>query len=273
MPKALVVRAFLLAAATLMFAVMFAVNAAAQSASADPATERQLNDAYAVALAQKVRLASAAASQALHSLSVKGTVLRTAGDTTKAGTFSAECQTLGECKTELALESTHRTEVRKLDAGIPSCSVVEDDGKVHNLPQHNCWVGTWFMPYLSYFSDEALSKYAFRSLSDESRSGATLHHLQLSLVGESTVQSLSTVDLFVDSTTSLVTETRFNMHPDDNTSSNIPVRVELSDFRSFDGVVLPTHLRRFMQGVLDIELQIDQAIINPTLSETTFSLQ
>ncbi len=87
------------------------------------------------------------------------------------------------------------------------------------------------------------------------------------------LENLSLVDVFFDASTHLPQAVVYNTHPDNDYGRDIPVEIRLSDYRNVNGVMVPFHIQRSMQGVPNLDLTVTTATINGGLDDSEFALQ
>jgi hypothetical protein len=68
----------------------------------------------------------------------------------------------------------------------------------------------------------------------------------------------------------LPTELAFNLHPDNNLGENVPIRVKYSDYRPVNGLQVPFHLQKFMNGTLMWDVELESANFNSGLAANSF---
>lgn len=164
------------------------------------------------------------------------------------------------------------------------------DQKPHAISEHNTFVDpAWFCPALVL---QRASTAADRVVTSEAPPGSgrrSIDHLRVSR-GETptdrrpSIQSVNAltkkvldavwaapqIDLYFDAATHLPVEMAFNTHPDNNLGENMPVRAKHSDYRAVNGVQVPFHLQRFMNGNLMLDVQLDSATFNSGLAASSF---
>jgi hypothetical protein len=74
--------------------------------------------------------------------------------------------------------------------------------------------------------------------------------------------SQSTVKVFYDPQTFLPTSLEYSIHPDDDDSQDIPVKVAFSNYQSVSGVMLPYHIERFVSRTLQLKLDVTNVSID-----------
>jgi hypothetical protein len=64
----------------------------------------------------------------------------------------------------------------------------------------------------------------------------------------------------------------FNRHPDDNPGVNISVEVQFLDYRPVNGVQVPFHIGKLLQGTLTLDLSVTSVAVNSGVSPSTFAV-
>jgi hypothetical protein len=85
------------------------------------------------------------------------------------------------------------------------------------------------------------------------------------------VQHLSQMNLFLDPTSFLPTKLSFDVHPDNNALVDIPVVVEFSDYKLLNGVNVPVHIQKYINGTLALDMHVTDAAINSGTQQSDFS--
>jgi hypothetical protein len=78
-------------------------------------------------------------------------------------------------------------------------------------------------------------------------------------------EPLSQTDLYLDPATFLPVIIAFNIHPDNNALTDIPIEIHFSDYRPVSGVLIPFHVQKFLNNGLYLDLQFQSAAINSGL--------
>jgi hypothetical protein len=74
----------------------------------------------------------------------------------------------------------------------------------------------------------------------------------------------------LDSRSYLPTVVAFSVHPDDDLQVNIPVEIRLAEYRSVQGIQVPFHVQKYVNGVLHTDFRIDAAAVNSGLRDSDF---
>jgi hypothetical protein len=104
--------------------------------------------------------------------------------------------------------------------------------------------------------------------SSKGQSGTHLQHFLTIAPGKTSakatalIRSWSQTDLTLDPATFVPSSLKFNIHPDNNSSANLPVEVRYSNYKNVSGVELPMHIERYVNGGLQLCIDIDSAIVN-----------
>jgi hypothetical protein len=230
----------------------------------------------AVMLASQALQASVG-STALTDVTLQGTVNSFLGSDEDSGNFTLEVKGNQESKLSLNLSSGQRTEIRQGQAG----EWVDAEGVQHPMAFHNCWVdASWLFPTFSVRSalndPQVVSVYLGQTVRD----GVTVDHLQLSrtIPGQSTdmatqIQGLSALDLYLDATSHLPVAIDFNLHPDNDLIRNIPAEIQFSGYQKVNGINVPFHIQKFLQGTLTLDFYVSNVTINPGIPDSEFSIQ
>jgi hypothetical protein len=86
-------------------------------------------------------------------------------------------------------------------------------------------------------------------------------------------QQASLTDWYIDSTSLLPVTASFNVHPDNDSNTNIPVWIGFLSYTSVNGVQVPSRIQKYVQGGLVLDLTLSNAALNSGLSDSIFSLQ
>src|SRR6185312_6783355 len=126
----------------------------------------------------------------------------------------------------------------------------------------------WFFPALSALSRNDSSA-VLSYIGKETRNGANVYHLQshryvpnknASVVA--VLQQLSTVDFFLDAASMLPIAMTFNNHPDNDQNPNLLVEIQFDGYSTFEGVLVPTHIRKSLDGNPILDFVVNAASFN-----------
>ena len=242
-------------------------------------------DAAAMALVQKSL--AALGGVAIQDATLTGSVTRTVGPDTDTGTITMKALGTNQSRLDLATGGGNWSEVRGFDAdGIPQGSWTGPDGAIHVLSAANgASPAAWFSPALLLARATApgvLASY----VGPESLNGTTLIHVHLVVPHDFSAAAteippliraqadhLGAFDLYFDPVTLLPAAATFALHPDNEAGVDIRVEVDFTDYRSIDGVEIPFHVQRAVNGVAELDATISSAVVNSGLQPTDFSVE
>ncbi|HWR14121.1 MAG TPA: hypothetical protein VN577_04805 [Terriglobales bacterium] len=164
-----------------------------------------------------------------------------------------------------------RGEIRSNSASAPQ-AFFRTDSQWYESPAHNAWTeANWFFPALS-----TLVAPQERSATVVSSTSGTLRTF-LNVTNQKPAQielikKLSATEYILDQS-GLPVVIRYNIHPDDDFGTNIPVEVRLSDYRDVNGVKVPFRIQRLLSGSLELDITISSVTINPGTSDSAFAVR
>jgi hypothetical protein len=199
-----------------------------------------------------------------------------AGSLEDSGSVELTASTDGSSEMRLSLSASGiRTESQDPSTARGGrCHWAGNDGKVHEIRSGSCQRSTlWFLPTLSLQSAQTNSQVAIVDRgSGAVGSGNTVYrHLQSQLslnmnglpstiADEMTKQSKT--DIGLDPNSLLPSVVSYSVHPDSGASVSIAVEIHYSDYRMTDGVQIPFHIQRYVNGSLQLDIQLSSAQIN-----------
>ena len=212
----------------------------------------------------------------LQDVTLNGSAEAITGADDETGSFTFRATAAGSSRIDLVFTSGTRSETRQFGQGAPYGAWMNEDGVQHPSAQHNLMSGyDWPFPelILNQFLTDPLMSVAF--VGQE----GTLLHLSgyeqrsgVSSAANSLLQHITQVDLWLDSTTLLPAQASFTIHPDGNAGFDIPVSIAFLNYQKLNGVVIPTHVQKFVNGTLAVDAQIQSISINTGLTSSAFSL-
>jgi|SRR5581483_3858228 len=234
-----------------------------------------VSDPKALALAFQ-SLTAITGGASIGDVTLMANVTSMAGSDLQTGTATLRAKGFLEGRIDLNLSGGQRSEVRNNSGGLLRGAWSGTSAIAHSVALHNCLTdGSWFFVPLSSLSAALSNSNVILSyLGPVSSGGRTFEHLQsyLYVAGLPVVAQLSTMDFYLDSTTLLPIVVSFNIHPDNDFGTNIPVEIDFSQYQAINGVQVPRHIQRFVQGTVVLDLGITSAAFNSGLSDTLFSI-
>ncbi len=212
------------------------------------------------------------AGNPVSSVSMTGTAQWFAGSTKDSGPAKLTAKVTGENSAELDLSNGTRIEAQSAVGDDRTCTWSGKDGVSHDMASSNCWTATtWFLPHLALQTTGLPTNLGVQYLgviADKGQSSPHLQH-QLTIAPGQTkpavtaqIQSWSRTDLALDPVTLLPSALKYTIHPDNNSSVNLQVEVRYSNYQNVSGVELPMHIERYVNGSLQLTVDIDSATVN-----------
>ena len=210
-------------------------------------------------------------------VTLTGTATWTVGTDSETGSATLWALGAGESRMDLTLNSGIRSEIRDASSGIAQGNWKALTGATGLSASQNCMTdAVWFFPALGSIAVQPNVVLSY--VGQENRNGAAVQHLQSYVYQSSgsttppTPQQLSTMDFYLDAASLLPVATVFNAHPDNDASTNISVEVDFGTYQNIGGIVVPTHIQRYVQGTLMLDLSVSTASFNTGLQLSTFAI-
>jgi hypothetical protein len=214
---------------------------------------------------------------------MNGTVNWSFGGDQQTGTVTLQANANGQSTIQLQLESGSRTEVQNpFSDSLKQCSWSGADAVAHKSPAQQCWLdAVWFLPQITMQTGAGAPDDVASSIQPAIANTVRLHH-ERNVADVDSAQAgqfiahLSAVDLDVDSTTGLPVQMSFAAHPDNDAGIDLPVEVHYSAYATFSGVTVPTHIQKFINHSLVLDLQISAAqvqLASPTTPSSSSTLR
>lgn len=258
----------------ILFACLYgpASIVAQQVSSSAPAPR----DPQAIVLIQR-SLAAITGTTSINDITLSGSVTRIAGSDSDLGTVTLKATALGQAKIDLNLPSGQRSEITDISQAPPTGSWSGPDGTWHTTANHNLWTDpTWFYPTFLIGRVLSNSGYAISVADSQTLNGAAVQHItvtqQFSVPQQqlALLQGLSKVDIYLDSSNLLPVAMAFNIHPDNDALTNIPIRIEFANYQTVQNAQVPYHIQRFINNGLALDLTVSTVQINTGLTASDF---
>jgi hypothetical protein len=268
----------ILVSVLVLASLTFSPKLAGQTTTSTPASP--ISDPQAIAFANKA-LVALTGSLAVSDVTLTGTAVRTAGSDIETGAMTLKALGTGDSRMDLATASGTRSEIRNNANGTPQGSWIDLDGTSRAMAYHNCSTdAAWFFPALSVLSQISSTNVAATYVGQETRGGASVQHLhfasQLPNADSNTLAllaSLSSEDVYLDSTSLLPVALVYSAHPDIDAGRNIPVEIDFSSYQLVNGVSIPFRIQKLFNGSLFLDITIQSATLNSGLTDSTFAGQ
>jgi hypothetical protein len=262
------------------FVLLLVLIAFAKAATAQQATP---SAPQATALLQQA-LATLSGGHPLTDVTLSGAAQRIAGSDDESGTVVLKALATGESRVDLTFPSGPGTEIRANSATGPVGSWSGPDGTSHPISQHNLWTdSSWFFQAFTFARLLNDPSYTISYVGQETRNGQAVQHLNIIRTFQATgaptgwspasLQNLSGMDIYLDSTTYLPAALLFNAHPDLNQTINIPIEIRFSNYQQTNGAPVPLRIQKFLNNALALDLQITAVSPNTGIPVSTFNVQ
>jgi hypothetical protein len=208
-----------------------------------------------------------------------------AGSDNLTGIGTLQAKGNSESRVDLNLGDTTRTEVRATSDGIPQGEWIKPatasaSAKPHPYATHNCWTdASWFFPALSSITQVSNPNYVFSYVGLEQHGGVSTQHIRVTQMvpqdakGTLALQRLSAMDFYLEPTSLLPLAIAFKVHPDNDMSTDVPMEIHFANYQSVNGVRVPFHIQRMLNGTVVLDVVVTNAAVNTGLSDSDFSLQ
>ena len=174
-------------------------------------------------------------------------------------TFTAQLAASGE-----------RSEAQTAIGEGMSCQWARSDGAEHSNDNASCQKSMpWAVPALALQAARIPALAGYVDLGSATLNATSYRHLQgqLLLAGLPArllpqAMAASTVDAFVDPKLFDLGAIRYKVHADDNPALSIDVEIRYGQITPVNGVRIPFHIERYINGTLQLEINIASAQIS-----------
>jgi len=150
------------------------------------------------------------------------------------------------------------------------CRWATADGIAHMGDAMNCLKPTvWFLPSLFLQPGSIPAGVGVLDLGLDAVSSGNYRHLRSQAVLSDMPEQLlsgsvdaSTTDIGFDVSTLLPAVLRYRVHPDNGAPVNIQIEIRYSDYRKIDGVQIPFLVQRYINGSLQLAIEVTSAQIS-----------
>lgn len=209
-------------------------------------------------------------------VTISGNATFVAGSDLETGLVILRAKGFGESRVDLNLSGGQRSEIRNNLSGAPLGGWIGTDGTSHAFALHNCWTDpSWFFAPLSSLGAALMNQSVILSYAGHVNNGGRAFehlHAYIYVSGQPTLATLSAMDFYLDSASLLPIVIQFNVHPDDDFGANISVEIDFSNYQPVNGVQVPLHIQKFVDGTVTLDLAITSAVVNSGLPDSTFSI-
>jgi hypothetical protein len=235
------------------------------------------SDSQAISLAQQA-LNALTGGAAISDVTLTANVTSILGSDYETGTATLKSEGTNESRVDLNLSTSGiRSDVRNLANGTPGGAWETNGTPATAYAAHNCWTdATWFFPALSSLTQTANQNFVFKYIGLEQHGAVSTQHIQVSQVPTQgtppTIQVLSAMDFYLEQTSLLPVAIAFEQHPDDDMSATISSEIEFADYRNSNGIQVPFHVQRMLNGGVVLDVLVTSAAFNTGLPDSLFQL-
>jgi hypothetical protein len=238
------------------------------------------SDPRAVALATQA-MTALTNGIAVSDVTLNGNATWIAGSDNESGTATLLAKGAGESRLGISLSTGTRTEIRNDTGAYHQGESVTPDGTVRPWAEHNCQINaTWFFPALSALASTSDSSLIFTYVGMEKRGNGRVWHIRVYRYSSgqrahviSFNKTVSVENIYLDSTSLLPVAFTFNVHPDNDASTNIALEIDFSNYHTVNGVQIPMRVRRLISNGLALDIVVTSATLNSGLSDAPFAIQ
>ncbi len=243
--------------------------------SASAAFAQQTGSATTAAPPLMSQVAAAfAGNQVIHQVQLTGSATWYAGSIEDSGTVNLSASINGSSQMQLSLSETGtKTEIQ---TGMGICSWTGNDGVLHAIQSGACSRPVlWFLPALSLFSLPSQLQFGTPvhndlGLGPVGSGESNYRHWQSTISPPNGMPSTLTSDLVKQSTTDIGLDPNtllpamlaYSVHPDNGAPAWIAFEVHYSDYQAVNGVQIPFHIQRYVNGSLQLDIQLSSAQVN-----------
>lgn len=233
------------------------------------------SDPQALALAAK-SIAALTGGATIGDVTLTGTVTAIAGSDNQTGSVTLLAKGTSESRINLSLGNGTRSDIRNSSSGFPQGAWVDANAVSHLYAGQNCSSDpAWFFPIFSSLVTAVSNPSVVLSyVGQETLNGIAVQHLRSYVVSNQPLQQqLSTMDFYLNATSLLPMATAFNVYADSNIGTSIPSVVNFATYQAVNGVEVPFHIQRMLNGVVVLDIVVTNATFNTGLPDSLFSLQ
>lgn len=238
------------------------------SPSSAQAVASQPSDATAI-LQQVTQVFSG--GKAIHQIQITGNAEWHAGGLNDSGSAALTATATGSAQMQLSLakKGSWTESQTNVNAGM-GCQWTGSDGIAHDGDALNCTrPAVWFLPSISLQSAMIPSEVGVADMGTNTVGSGTYRHLQAQAVFSGMPSSsldkfvqASTTDIGINPNTLLPSVLTYRIHPDNGAQVDIPVEIRYSNYQKVDGVEIPFLIQRYVNGSLQLEIQVTSAQIS-----------
>lgn len=244
---------------------------AQQSVATAPAPR----DPQSLTLLQR-SLAAIVGANTLKDVTLSASVRRLAGSDDETGTAILKATYAGQARIDLNFPSGQSSEVADSSNGAPKGSWCGPDGTWHPTAGQNLLTEpAWFFPTFLLSRVLSAPNFAVTPADVETKDGISVEHFAVyrQTAHGKLIASLSRADVYLDASTLLPVAIAFNIHPDNDALTDIPIEVRFSNYQNSQGILVPYHIQKYMQNGLALDVTVTSVQANSGIAATEFQAQ
>jgi hypothetical protein len=205
---------------------------------------------------------------------ITGTATWYSGGDTGSGPVTFIASANGKNSMQLQLSGGSRAEEQSALGDDRTCSWTDKNGVVHEVSETNCWTTLiWFLPQLSIQPNSLPASLGIQYLGIQTSDQGTFYSLRNQLIigpGQTPstvtaqIQQRSTTELHVDPSTFQPRALSYTLRPDSGSGADIDVEVHYDHYQQISGLMVPTHIERYLNGNLQLSIDIAQVLAENT---------
>lgn len=174
-------------------------------------------------------------------------------------------------RTQMKISASSGTigEARSAAGQTSACTTTHDVANKPAITAADCWSSaSWVLPTVALANSTVAAKLSssFAAVTHEGTPAFQLK-LQISTAGRSPgatqyIQTVTARTLYLNPQTLLPSSMTYSEHPGNNIFINIPIEIIYSDYRTMDGVTVPFHIIKKINGLPILDISITQVAVS-----------
>jgi hypothetical protein len=202
------------------------------------------------------------------------------GSTSDSGTVTLKVKGYGESRIDMQLAANGAlSEIRDASTGIPQGEWIKAGAGTMYSQQTCATDAAWFYPLNSAMAVAPNDGVVLSYIGLETLGGSPVQHLQsynyqpnLDPNSEALLQTMSTIDYYLDANTFLPVAEHFNRFADSDSDIVIPVQVLFLNYRQVSGVTAPQEIQEYVNGTLQFDATINSVSVNTGIPPSVFTV-
>ncbi len=224
-------------------------------------------------------LAALTGGHPITDVTLSGTVERIAGSDDESGTVVIKALAGTGSIIDLTFPSGPRSEIRNTSSAPAVGSWSGPDSVSHATADSNLVTDPGWFPAFALAGFATSQNAIITYVGQETKNGSAVIHITASIqfpgrgaAGGAFMQHFSQTEIYLDPSTLLPVAIAYSIHPDKNSSLDIPTEIDYSDYQLRNGSQIPLHIQKLVNNVLNLDLKLTNAVVNSGLSAATFAV-